>query len=128
MPKKIIIAVDFDGTITKEDYNSEQCGEINDNCVETIKYLYNLGHTLILNTCRTRVAFANAIEFLKQNDIHKYFTTFNENLPEKISMYRDDCRKISADMYIDDKNLGGFPGWSFVYKRFYELNKEESYI
>jgi hypothetical protein len=39
----------------------------------------------------------------------------NNNYPEenydgKIS------RKIAADVYIDDRNLGGFQGWSEVWK------------
>jgi len=25
-------------------------------------------------------------------------------------------RKIDADIYIDDKNLGGFPGWTKVWE------------
>jgi hypothetical protein len=33
------------------------------------------------------------------------FDAYNENLPERIAEYGGDCRKISADFYVDDKNL-----------------------
>ena len=33
------------------------------------------------------------------------FDAVNENLPERIALYNNDCRKIGADYYIDDKNL-----------------------
>ena len=35
-------------------------------------------------------------------------------------------RKIDADIYIDDKNLGGFPGWSEVWQILnpYELQEK----
>ncbi len=33
------------------------------------------------------------------------FDTVNENLPEHIALYNNDCRKIYADRYIDDKNI-----------------------
>ena len=26
-------------------------------------------------------------------------------------------RKIDADVFIDDRNIGGFPGWSAVYQQ-----------
>lgn len=29
----------------------------------------------------------------------------NENAPERMAIYGNDCRKISADIYIDDKNV-----------------------
>jgi hypothetical protein len=104
------IAIDFDGTITKKDVCPKD-GEIADNCIEVIKYLYESGHKLILNTCRIKEDLQNALIFLDSHDILKYFYKINENCPEDIKYYNADCRKISADVYIDDKNLGGFPGW-----------------
>ena len=35
----------------------------------------------------------------------------NKNYPEEI-VDETVSRKIDADIYIDDKNIGGFPGWS----------------
>ncbi|HNW56968.1 MAG TPA: hypothetical protein PKM69_04290, partial [Bacteroidales bacterium] len=37
-------------------------------------------------------------------------------------------RKINADIYIDDKNIGGFPGWSQIWQMLnpYELQQKEA--
>ena len=37
-------------------------------------------------------------------------------------------RKIDADIYIDDRNIGGFPGWSGVWQILipYELLEQEA--
>ena len=55
------------------------------------------------------------------------FYAINKNYPEEIF---DDTvsRKIDADIYIDDKNIGGFPGWSDVWQILipYELQEKEA--
>ena len=37
------------------------------------------------------------------------FDTVNANLPELIDLYKNDCRKINADIYIDDKAVNPVP-------------------
>ena len=37
-------------------------------------------------------------------------------------------RKIDADIFIDDRNVGGFPGWGEVYKSLYPEGDEFSHI
>ena len=110
----MIIAIDFDGTITKCPSSYPECDELSPNCTEVIKWLYDEGHILKLNTCRARGQLKKAIEFMKEKDILKYFSFINENCPKEIEYFGGDCRKISADVYIDDKNLGGFDGWLTV--------------
>ena len=39
------------------------------------------------------------------------FHRVNDNNPESMATYGSNSRKIYAHLYIDDKNLGGFPGW-----------------
>jgi len=39
------------------------------------------------------------------------FHRVNDNHPEQTELYNNNSRKIYAHLYIDDKNLGGFPGW-----------------
>ena len=34
-------------------------------------------------------------------------------------------RKIDADIYIDDKNAGGFPGWSGIWQMIFPFELEE---
>jgi hypothetical protein len=60
-----------------------------------------------LVTCRENELLEKAGWYL----IHKgiYFNYFNENPPERITQYGNDCRKISVDLMFDDKSL--FPGW-----------------
>jgi hypothetical protein len=118
------ISIDFDGTITKSpEYPGT--GEIADGCVEAIKTLYEGGHKLILNTCRTKEQLNDAIMFLNDHKILKYFYKINENCPKEIELYGGDCRKISADIYLDDKNIGGFPGWHKVEDYVYLLTRKE---
>ena len=40
---------------------------------------------------------------------------FNENFPHLIDRYGGDTRKISADIYIDDKCLFDIPTWAVKY-------------
>ncbi len=34
-------------------------------------------------------------------------------------------RKIDADIYIDDKNIGGFPGWSEIWQMLNPFDLEQ---
>ncbi len=55
-----------------------------------------------------------AVEYCKNNGIEFY--AVNKNYPEE-EFNINISRKIDADIYIDDKNLGGFPGWSEVWQK-----------
>ena len=44
-------------------------------------------------------------EFLKENDLAPDLV--NENDPALIEFFGNDCRKIYADVFIDDRNAGG---------------------
>ncbi len=49
----------------------------------------------------------------KKNGIEFY--AVNKNYPEEI--YDDNIsRKINADIFIDDRNVGGFLGWSEIWQ------------
>mgnify|MGYP000641704802 CR=1 FL=1 len=39
------------------------------------------------------------------------FDRVNDHDPENIAKYGEGGKKIYAHCYIDDKNIGGFPGW-----------------
>jgi hydroxymethylpyrimidine pyrophosphatase-like HAD family hydrolase len=109
--KSIRIAVDFDGTIVEHDYPG--IGKEKLFAFQTLKELEKLGARLILWTFRNGGELEEAVEFCKQNGIEFY--AVNRNYPEEV--YDDTIsRKIDADIYIDDKNLGGFPGWSEVWQ------------
>jgi len=103
----IKIAVDFDGTIVEHQY--PEIGKEKLFAFQTLKELEKRGARLILWTFRTGKELEAAVEYCRKNGIEFY--AVNKNYPEEVL---DDSisRKIDADIYIDDKNIGGFPGWS----------------
>lgn len=117
----IKIAVDFDGTIVEHDY--PKIGKEKLFAFRTLKELEKEGVRLILWTFRTGKELDEAVEYCRQNGIEFY--AVNKNYPEEVL---DDTvsRKIDADLYLDDKNLGGFPGWSEVWQILnpYELREK----
>ena len=102
-----IIAVDFDGTIVEHAYPA--IGREMMFAFDTLKALQKKGHKLILWTFRTGKDLESAIEFCRSRGIEFY--AINRNYPEEV-INADSPRKIQADIFIDDRNLGGFPGWS----------------
>ncbi|KPL08900.1 MAG: hydrolase [Bacteroides sp. SM1_62] len=105
------IAVDFDGTIVEHKY--PEIGKEQLFAFETLKQLIKQKHQVILWTYRAGRELDEAVEYCRENGVE--FFAVNKNFPEE---YYDGSisRKIDADVYIDDRNLGGFPGWSAVWK------------
>ncbi len=108
--KKMIIGVDFDGTICRGDYPN--IDGLQPYAVECITWLKEQGHYIIINTCRTDENLLKAINFCLEHKIP--FDRVNDNHPGNVRKYGSNSRKIYAHIYIDDKNLGGFPGWQMV--------------
>jgi hypothetical protein len=102
---KLHIAIDFDNTIVKTAVPYDILGEV-DFAIETIKELHANGHTLLLWTCRTDENLDAAKSHLAFLGIENLFHAFNENDPFLIERWSNDCRKIGADIYIDDKSFG----------------------
>ena len=116
MRKSLLIAVDFDGTIVEDAY--PKVGKAKPFAIETIKMLQNDGHRIILWTYRHGRALREAVEFMEKSGIPPY--AVNRSYPEEASHPSDVSRKINADLFIDDRNFGGFPGWGEIYQK---LNK-----
>ncbi len=106
------IAVDFDGTIVEHKY--PEIGAVKLFAFETLRALQKKGFRLILWTFRTGKELEEAVEFCRKNGVEFY--AVNKNYPEEVFDEENVSRKIDADVYIDDKNLGGFPGWSEVWR------------
>jgi hydroxymethylpyrimidine pyrophosphatase-like HAD family hydrolase len=117
------IAVDFDGTIVEHAY--PQIGKEKLFAFQTLKQLNKMGANLILWTFRTGKELDDAVEFCRKNGIEFY--AVNKNYPEEI-FNETISRKIDADIYIDDKNAGGFPGWSEIWQMLnpFELQQIEA--
>ncbi len=105
------IAVDFDGTIVEHAY--PEIGEEMLFAFETLKALQEKGHRLILWTFRDGKYLEDAVEYCKENGIEFY--SVNSSYPEE-KFDLSISRKINCDIFIDDRNLGGFPGWSEVWQ------------
>lgn len=103
----MIIAVDFDGTLVRGSYPSVD--GLMPYALETMRALKKQGHYLIINTCRTGEELLIAINLMLEKGIP--FDRVNDNHPDNTRKYNSNSRKIYAHVYIDDKNLGGFPGW-----------------
>lgn len=105
------IAVDFDGTIVEHRYPA--IGEELIFAFETLKALQKQGHLLILWTFRKNNELDEAVEYCRKNGVEFY--AVNRSYPEEVFDPAEASRKIDADLFIDDRNLGGFPGWSEVW-------------
>lgn len=104
------IAVDFDGTIVQHAY--PLIGKEIPFAIETLKRLQAEDHhLLILWTVRTGKALDEAVEFCRKKGLEFY--AINQNDPEEQTL---GTKKVIADVYIDDRNLGGLPDWGVIYK------------
>lgn len=116
----IKIAIDFDGTIVEHEYPA--IGKEKLFAFRTLKELEKRGAKLILWTFRTGKELEEAVEYCRRNGLEFY--AVNKNYPEEI-IDEKTPRKIDADIYIDDKNIGGFPGWSQVWQMIFPYEVQE---
>ena len=105
------IAVDFDGTIVEHEYPT--IGREKLFAFETLKALQDRGDQLILWTYRCGKELDEAVEYCRKNGIEFY--AVNKNYPEE-EFDGTISRKIIADVYIDDRNIGGFINWSEMWQ------------
>ena len=105
------IAIDFDGTIVEHEY--PEIGKPKMFAFETLKALQGRGDKLILWTYRAGDKLNEAVEYCRKNGVEFY--AINKNYPEE-KFDASISRKIIADIYIDDRNLGGFVDWSDVWQ------------
>ena len=107
----ITIAVDFDGTIVEDKY--PRIGKPIIFAFETLKKLQDKGHRLILWTYRKGPELEEAVKFCKDNGI--VFYAVNNSFPEE-KFNLSHSRKINADIFIDDRNVGGLKSWGEIYQ------------
>ena len=100
-----IISIDYDDTIVYSDYPN--IGTIKPHAADVINRLHDAGHFIIIWTCRSGEHETMAADYLRSNGVK--FHHINENHPDNIAQYDSDSRKIFADVYVDDKQLGGLP-------------------
>ena len=112
MQTPLKIAVDFDGTIVEHKY--PEIGKEILFAFDTLRALQKQKHQLILWTYRSGKELYEAVEFCRENGIEFY--AVNKSYPEEEFDEEYSSRKIEADIFIDDRNIGGLPGWGEIYQ------------
>ena len=115
------IAVDFDGTIVEHRY--PKIGEEIPFATETLKIFAHERHKLILWTVREGELLEEAIEWCRQRGV--FFYSVNKDYPEEEKSHNGFSRKLKADLFIDDRNLGGLPDWGTIYQMIHEQKPYE---
>lgn len=108
----MIIAVDFDGTIVTHEY--PKIGREIPFAIDTLKRMQEKLHIrLILWTVREGAELEAAVEYCRSKGLEFY--AVNANYPEETKKDMEP-RKLKADLFIDDRNLGGLPDWGVIYR------------
>lgn len=103
----MIIAVDFDGVLHTGDYPI--IGSPLADARAVLQRLHSAGHYIILWTCRNDDQLLEAINWLLMHEIP--FNRINDNSPDNLTDYGKNTRKVYADVYVDDHQVGGLPSW-----------------
>lgn len=118
------IAVDFDGTIVEHRYPA--IGKERPFATTTLRRLSDEGHRLILWSVREGQLLDEAVEWCKERGVTFY--AVNRDFEEEDGTGRDFSRKIKADLFIDDRNIGGLPDWGTIYALIHDHKTWEQYL
>lgn len=105
------IAVDFDGTIVENRY--PDIGREIPFAVQTLKMLMREGHQLILWTVRNGRLLDEAVQWCTEHGLEFY--SVNKNFDEEELDTARYSVKLRADLFIDDRNVGGMLDWGTIY-------------
>lgn len=110
----MVIAVDFDGTIVEHRY--PEIGEEIPFAIDTLKMLIADRHKLILWSVREGKLLDDAVNWCRERGVEFY--AVNKDYPEERGKENNNhfSRKIKADLFIDDRNIGGLPDWGTIYQ------------
>ena len=115
----MVIAVDFDGTIVENRY--PEIGPEIAFATETLKMLIADRHKVILWTVREGKQLEEAVEWCRKRGVEFY--AVNRDYPEEtVESNNHFSRKIKAEVWIDDKNVGELPDWGTIYHMIKERN------
>ena len=107
------IAVDFDGTIVENRY--PEIGRERPFAVETLRMLAAEGHRLVLWSCREGQLLDEALAWCRERGLE--FWAVNRDYPEEtVDNNPHWTRKLKADLFIDDRQIGGLPDWGDIYR------------
>lgn len=123
----MVISIDFDGTVVEHRY--PKIGEEIPHATETLRKLMEDGHKLVLWTVREGPLLEEAINWCRERGVE--FSAINETLRADTNEHSNNTRKIDADIYVDDCNIGGRFDWETVYHMihdhldYYQIIREE---
>lgn len=109
------IAVDFDGTIVENCF--PEIGEERPFAVDVLKKFREEHHVLILWTVRNGAYLDEALKWCEERGLT--FDAVNTHYFEE----GETCdrssfsNKVNAHLFIDDRNLGGVPDWTTIYRQ-----------
>ena len=73
------------------------------------------GHRLILWTVREGRLLEEAVKWCNERGVDFY--AVNKDYPEEeLDNNNHYSRKLKADIWIDDRNVGGLPDWGTIYR------------
>ena len=108
------IAVDFDGTIVEHRY--PEIGRERPYATQVLRMLIAERHKLILWTMRDGKLLDDALAWCRARGVEFY--AVNSDCSDRFGDDRDrrlSC-KLNADIFIDDRNIGGLPSWTTIYE------------
>lgn len=108
----MLIAVDFDGTIVEHRY--PEIGPEIPFAIQTLKMLQKEGHRLVLWSVREGKLLEDAVNFCRERGLEFY--SVNSNYTEEQTDHQNFSRKLKADVFIDDRNVGGMLDWGSIYR------------
>jgi hypothetical protein len=103
----MVFCIDFDGTVVSSAW--PDIGDPLPYAIECINAIQDAGGLVVISSCRCGQQEKDMIDWLHNHNV--YPNAINDNLPSMIDMYDSNPKKISADVYIDDKSYPPFPGW-----------------
>ena len=107
------IGIDFDGTIVEDRF--PEIGPERPFATDTLKMLIKEHHQLILWTVREGKYLDDAVNWCREHGVEFY--AINNDYPEERPEHNQYfTRKIKADIWIDDRNIGGLPEWGTIYR------------
>ena len=119
------IAVDFDGTIVEHRY--PKIGKELPFATQTLRMLIEDRHKLILWSVREGKLLEEAVEWCRERGIEFY--AVNKDFPEEdLEKNQHFSRKLKADIWIDDRNIGGLPDWGPIYQMITERKTYEQIL
>lgn len=120
------IAIDFDGTIVEHRY--PRIGKEIPFAIATLKQLQTERHLLVLWTVREGKLLDEAVDFCRKRGLEFYAVNANHPEEEVRNDMTSPCRKVVADLYIDDLNVGKLPDWGAIYEMIHNRWSYERYL